>query len=201
MKNKIISFLAVITLVLGLSSVSVAQADPLRPDYGHWGQDCPYGLTVRLGGGEGWRHYMRRAIDGWNFYVAPHYWAAPRITNIVYVPWDGKTQYYRCTIDFDEPYDIPNFRGWGNAIPFPDNHHYAGGAVQIDTQAWHAYSGAGSFAHILRDRLTAHELQHAMGLGHNPECNSVMNVSGCPISLAHNHRDRHTLSVIYSHKH
>lgn len=187
------------TLLLSLTGAAPAQADPLRDDYGHWGQDCPNGLTVRLGGGAGWRHYMRRAIDGWNWYVAPNYYAAPFITNVVDVAWDGEVQYNRCTIDMDEVAEIAGgYYGYGNAIPFPDNHHYAGGVVLLTSEAWNAY--ANSFdPQLMRDRLAAHELQHALGLGHNPLCDSVMNTT-C-VYLTHNHRDRDTLSIIYGHKH
>lgn len=191
--------LPLLVVLVYVSFIGPVGADPLKSDYGHWGQDCPYGLRVNLGGGEGWRHHMRRAIDGWNLYIAPNYWAAPRITSVTYVGgWDSVVRYRQCTIDMDERYDIPGW-GWTDVRQFSDNHHFAGAVILLDSVTWNITSRSPNPG-FYRDAITAHELQHAMGLGHNPLNTSVM-YTPCCSSLNHNWRDVDTLRILYWHRH
>lgn len=182
----------VIALGLGFVSATPAQADPAFRDYSH--HSCPNGIQLNLGGGEGWRHWMRVAAWEWNTFVAPKYSFAPRITSITYWGgWNGHVSYRPCLIDMDEIWD-----GGGSAWAqlYSRYGHISGAGIWMQSATWWETERRHD-RDFIRHYIAVHELHHAFGLGHNPLCDSVM--SYCWRTLAHNWRDRDTLIRMYSH--
>lgn len=195
MRRLLVAVLA--TLSLGVVAVP-ASADPLYRDYTHW--NCPNGIQLNLGGGEGWRHWMRVVAWEWNTYIAPRYSNAPRITSITYWGgWDSYVVYRPCMIDMDEWWDVAGGWAYAGVSKWRGTNHIAGAAIYMESSAWWETARHGWRADFLRHYVAAHELHHAMGLGHNPWCDSVM--SYCYHTLGHNGRDHHTLQLMYSHRH
>lgn len=188
--RRLVAAICGLIMAVTVLAASPAQADPWFSDYTH--HNCPNGITLNLGGGEGWRAYMREAARDWNYWIAPRYAHAPYITRINYVGgWDRHVAFYPCMIDMDE---WPSADWWGAASVSRSNGHIYGAAIYLYTDAW--YESATWFN---RKYIVVHELWHTMGLGHNPYCNSVM--SYCYQTHAMNGRDNDTFWRMYSHRH
>lgn len=191
------ALLAVVLLLSLVPSVSAVKVHEPHPRHWNTGSQaglgrCPDGLTVRLGGGGGWRTVMQKAIDRWNSDVAPAYAAAPYITRVEHVEWNTAVSYFPCTIDTDEVYDEPG-EGWSNYYYHGDDHHFGGAVIKFQTTAWF------SFNDFERKFIAFHELGHVMGLGH--QLDSFTSAMSYRFScICHNAEDVRTLTGLYGHR-